>query len=179
MYALDVDTSKVKASLQLGTEVRTTPAVVAAADKKSERLFLAVGVSLLSLDFDAASAKLSLGWRLNGTGWQYASPSVSADGATVFFPPSGDHTARALDAATGKLRWAATGKTNPDLAQAQPSTQGALSADGAVFFVVGEDHSNCNAIIQALARARPTAPRSGRSRAAAGRRAASAQTSTA
>ena len=150
MYALDAETGKVKANLQLGTEVRTTAAVVAAADKKSERLFLAVGVSLLSLDFDVASAKLSLGWRLNGTGWQYASPSVSADGATVFFPPSSDHTVRALNAATGKLKWAASGKTNPDLAQAQQSTQGALSADGAVFFVVGEDHSNCNAIIQAL-----------------------------
>ena len=42
MYALDAETGKVEASLQLGTEVRTTPAVVAAADKKSERLFLAV-----------------------------------------------------------------------------------------------------------------------------------------
>ena len=83
-------------------------------------------------------------WRRNTTSFAYGSPTISADGHVVFFPPSGDTVTYALSADDGSIVWRRT------LATAQGSTQPALSADGKTLFVVGQDHSNCGQIVFAL-----------------------------
>ena len=86
-------------------------------------------------------------WRTNTTSFAYGSPTVSADGKTVIFPASGDANVYALDGDTGDVRW------KRSMGTAQGSSQPALSADGSTVFVMGQDHSNCNQLVVALATA--------------------------
>lgn len=82
---------------------------------------------------------------MNTTGFVYSSPTVSADGSTVFFGPSGDATVHAINAATGVPVW-----KHLEHGQSTKSAGGALSPDGKLLFVVGKDGSNSNTIVKAL-----------------------------
>ena len=130
LYELDRGTGSVLSALPLGTEVRSTPALLPLPGG-GVAAYLSVGRALVCArrSGGAGTPPLSIAWALNTTAWAYASPSLSGDGATVFFPNSGDATARALDAATGRVKWEAFLGVGAD-----DSAQGALF-DGTYFVV--------------------------------------------
>jgi alpha-galactosidase len=125
LYELDRETGAVLSSVEFGTEVRSTPAL-ADAGGGAVRAFLSVGWQLVCVERPAGAAPF-VRWRVDTAGFAYGSPTLSADASVVFFPNSGDRAVRALDAATGALRWAAA--LGDDC-----STQPALSADGTTLF---------------------------------------------
>ena len=128
LYELDRATGAVLSSFAFETEVRTTPAL-ADAGGGTVRAFLSVGWQLVCVERPGGGGGVPFTrWRVDTLGFAYGSPALSADGATVFFPNSGDRLVRALDTATGALRWSAA---LGDDSSAQP----ALSADGRTLFV--------------------------------------------
>jgi outer membrane protein assembly factor BamB len=106
LYALDASTGAVRGKVDLGTQIRSSAALRIDADG-TERVCLSVGHSLKCVEgTPSAVAKamdVKVSWSHNTIYSLYGSPSFSADGETVFFPPSTDYTAYALDTLTGKV----------------------------------------------------------------------------
>ena len=163
MYSVDRATGEVLATIDLGTMLRSTPALrtvsTAAHGASVEHLYLSVGTALIAVEsrvgaFDgtmnaSASVIVEL-WRHDTTNWAIGSPSLAADDKTVFFPPSGSHEAFALDASSGAVKWRAGALENELIATADASAVGALAADGSAYYVLGRDGSNCGSIVVAL-----------------------------
>ena len=119
LYELDRE-GNVLGKVDVGTEVRASPAVVDVGGGVV-RVFVSAGRALLAIERSASGLMREL-WRINTTSFAYASPTVSVDGATVFFPNSGDGVVRALDSSTGRVLWSMS-------LFAQDSTQAVLSGD--------------------------------------------------
>ena len=178
LYELDGDNGNVISTTDLGTQIRTAPAVVrVAVDKGSssssssngdgggggggnsfrERVFTTVANGIVCVESFGKSSSSSnkdasppptITWQMNTTGFMYSSPTVSADGAAVFFGPSGDATVYALNASTGAVLWKQAALQS--VMTSTKSGEGALSPGGKVLYVAGQDHSNCNTVILAL-----------------------------
>ena len=130
MYKLSRD-GRVLGKLHFETEIRATPALHAGNDH--ETLFFSLGISHVAVTC-AADDTMSVKWRENTTSFAYGSPSLSNDATLVLFPPSGDRVAYARHAATGTIAWA----HEIGAGRSDTSTQGAVSADGATFFFIGQ-----------------------------------------
>ena len=152
LYKLSRGDGKVLSKLQFETEIRSTPALLATAGAAPEAeagaaagadssaaaaggdtLFFSLGVSHVCVASDSRG-QLSVKWRINTTAFAYGSPSLSNDGKLALFPPSGDRMAYARHAESGEAAWShEIGAGRSDV-----STQGAVSADGATFYFLGE-----------------------------------------
>ena len=98
---------------------------------------------MLAVDVrDAADPTLR--WAVNTTGYVYGSPAIAADGRTVYYGPSGDRRAYALDVASGAVVWAR------ELCASDAGAQPALSADGAAMYALGAGSSNGETYVFAL-----------------------------
>jgi alpha-galactosidase len=128
VYEVDRTTGRVLSSLDLGTEVRSSPALFSP-NGADVYAFLSVGNALVGLKRQQGGP-LELMWRVNTTSFAYASPSVSNDGTVIFFPNSGDGVSRAIEASSGSVLWTT-------YMRFQDSTQAALSADGHTLYVTG------------------------------------------
>lgn len=110
---------------------------------------MTVGNGLVCVESNGSArqhaAALSVKWQMNTTAFVYSSPTVSPDGSAVYFGPSGDATVHAVDAGTGASLW-----THAPNGGSTKSAEGALSPDGKVYFVVGQDRSNCGTVLAAL-----------------------------
>jgi hypothetical protein len=94
----------VLSATNLFTQLRSAPAVHTSADG-TERVYLSVGISHVCIESLAPSFVPKVKWAMNATGALYGTPTISADGARVFFPPSGDATTYARNATTGAALW--------------------------------------------------------------------------
>ena len=168
LYKLERATGAVLGTVNLGTEVRSTPAIVrgsagAAAGSGggagADRLYLSIGNAHVAIDGGAtarperianadkngrasgavAAAPPTVVWVKNTTGFAFGSPTVLADGQTVLFPPSGDRRVWARDAATGAPRWASLAGLGCPGCKTDDSIAGALGPAGR-YFVVGKNN---------------------------------------
>ena len=138
LYKLNRADGAVLASVSFETELRAAPALVQASSggggggSGSERLYFSLGNSHLCVQSSGPSAAVL--WRHNTTAFAYGTPAVSADGETVFFPPSGDRLAWARDAETGAALWS-THAGCPDC-DSTGSVSGVFSRDGSRYYAV-------------------------------------------
>ena len=157
LWEIDGNTGKVVSTTDLGTQIRTAPAARKLASG-GDRVFVTVGNGIACIESAATNGSAygagaptterTIKWRMNTTAFVYASPTVSADGATVFFGPSGDASVHALRADTGVPVWTSSSKA---LSASTKSAEGALSPDGKALYVIGQDPSNCNTLVVSLA----------------------------
>ena len=120
---------KVLGAIDLGTELRSAPAVAMVGG--TALVILTVGTSHLAVKPGDGLDTPTILWRMNTTYWTYGTPSVSSDGKVAFFPPAGDRKVWARSTSSGKVVWA----TPPGLI---PQCESVCANDGATEGVLGD-----------------------------------------
>ena len=135
---------KVLGALDLGTEVRSTPAVAMVGG--TALVILTVGTSHVCVKSGEGLGSLTVLWRMNTTDWTYGTPSVSADGKVTFFPAAGDRKVWARSTGTGNVVWATPRGLIPKCETTclnDGATEGVLG--NSAYFIIARSGSNYGA----------------------------------
>ena len=114
-------------------------------------MMLTVGTSHVAIHNRTPRTPAVMLWRKNTTQWTYGTPSASADGKSVFFPPSGDRRVYAQSTTTGKLLWVTpSGLTSlcESVCRNDGAMEGVLSDDS--YFIIARSGSNQGASLFAF-----------------------------
>ena len=140
---------KVLGALDLGTEVRSTPAVAMVGG--TALVILTVGTSHVCVKSGEGLGSLTVLWRMNTTDWTYGTPSVSADGKVTFFPAAGDRKVWARSTGTGNVVWATPRGLIPKCETTclnDGATEGVLG--NSAYFIIARSGSNFGASLFAF-----------------------------
>jgi outer membrane protein assembly factor BamB len=140
---------KVLGAIDLGTELRSAPAVAMVGG--TALVILTVGTSHVCVKPGDGLDTPTVLWRMNTTYWTYGTPSVSSDGKVAFFPPAGDRKVWARSTSSGKVVWT----TPPGLILQCESvcandgaTEGVLG--DSAYFIIARSGSNYGASLFAF-----------------------------